>query len=55
MVTLETSPEANCDRETRQADRQKKTLIGAQATVLPKNRFVFKMKIKYQTIGYKNQ
>ena len=37
MVTLETSPEANCDRETRQADRQKKTLIGARATVLPKN------------------
>ena len=33
MATLETSPEANCDRQT---ERMTKPLIGAQATTLPK-------------------
>ena len=37
MATLETSPEANCDRQTdRQADRMAKPLIGARATAMPK-------------------
>ena len=35
MATLETSPEANCDRPT---DRMTKPLIGARATALPKNK-----------------
>ena len=34
MATLETSPEANCDRWT---GRMTKPLIGARATALPKN------------------
>ena len=34
MATLETSPEANCDRQT---GRMTKPLIGARATALPKN------------------
>ena len=33
MATLETSPEANCDREV---DRMTKPLIGARAIALPK-------------------
>ena len=39
MATLETSPEANSNRQAdgRQADRGKKPLIGARATALPKN------------------
>ena len=41
MATLETSPEANCDRPTGpQADRMTKPLIGARATALPKNQGV---------------
>ena len=37
MATLETSLEANCDRQTHgQTDRLTKPLIGAQATALPK-------------------
>ena len=38
MATLETSPEANCDR---QAYRRTKPLIGARATALLKNNQVF--------------
>ena len=38
MATLETSPEANCDRQTgRQTDGMTKPLIGARATALPMN------------------
>ena len=39
MATLETSPEANCDRQT---GRMTKPLIGAQATALPKNKALLK-------------
>ena len=38
MATLETSPEANCDRRT---DRMTEQLIGARATTLPKNNELF--------------
>ena len=35
MATLETSVEANYDNDRGTPDRQKKRLIGAQATALP--------------------
>ena len=43
MANLETSPDANCDRQTdrrtdRRTDRMTKPLIGAQATALPKKK-----------------
>ena len=46
IATLETSLEANYERqagrqEGRQEDRRKKSLIGAQATALPKNNLLF--------------
>ena len=45
MATLETSPEANCDRQTgRQAGRQKHKATYRGSTILPKN-------IYYENLG----